>query len=190
MSEHPAEHKGRRVVAVRSVEEWHDWLLAEGETSAGVWLTVWKQAAPPELPRYEELVQEAVCHGWIDSTVNSYDETSYLMLVAPRKAGSPWSASNKARIEQLSAEGRMYPSGQAVIERAKADGSWTILDSVEAMVEPDDLVAALDAAEVRERWDAMTPGKRKLVLASLAMAKTAPTRTKRLDQAIAELRGS
>ena len=188
MSAHPAEHKGRRVVAVRSVAEWHDWLLAEGQTSAGVWLTVWKQAAPPELPRYEELVQEAVCHGWIDSTVNSFDETSYLMLVAPRKVGSPWSASNKARIEQLSADGRLYPSGQAVIERAKADGSWTLLDSVEAMIEPDDLVAALDVAGVREAWDAMAPSKRKMVLASLAVAKTAATRTTRLDQAIADLR--
>ncbi len=190
MGEHPAEHKGRRVVVVRSLGEWHDWLLAEGRTSPAIWLTVWKQAAPPELPRYEELVQEAVCHGWIDSTVNGFDELSYLITMAPRKVGSPWSASNKARIEQLVAAGRMYPTGQAVIDRAKADGSWTILDSVEAMIEPDDLVAALDASGVRATWEAWAPSRRKLVLQQLAMAKTAATRTRRLDQAIAELAGN
>ncbi|MHB1138497.1 MAG: YdeI/OmpD-associated family protein [Microthrixaceae bacterium] len=188
MTELPAEHKGRRVVGVRSVAEWHDWLLAEGETSAGVWITVWKQAAAPELPRYEELVQEAVCHGWIDSTVNAFDETSYLMLVAPRKVGSGWSRSNKERIEALEAAGRMTDAGRRVIERAQADGSWTLLDDVEALVVPDDLAAALAAAGLRERWNAWGTGKRKLALTQLVLARTAATRTKRLDRTIAELR--
>jgi uncharacterized protein YdeI (YjbR/CyaY-like superfamily) len=186
---HPAEHKGRRVVVAHTVEEWRDWLRQEGPTSGTVWLTVWKKAAGPDKLTYDDVVDEALCHGWIDSTINGFDETSTLLMVAPRKKGSVWSAVNKARIERLVAEGRMQPAGRAVIDAAIADGSWTILDPVEAMEEPDDLVAAIDAAGVRDVWESWTPGRRKQVLYRLVMAKTPPTRAKRIAEAIAELQG-
>lgn len=189
MSTHPAEHKGRRVVVAHTPQEWRDWLRAESATSDSVWLTVWKQAAGPGKLNYEDAVLEALCVGWIDSTVNGFDEVSTLLLMARRKKGGVWSAPNKARIERLVAEGRMQPSGQAVIDAAIADGSWTILDPVEAMLEPDDLVAAIDAAGVRARWDAWSPSRRKQVLYRLVLAKTAPTRARRIDEAIDELRG-
>ena len=83
----------------------------------------------------------------------------------------------------------MLPTGQAVIDAAIADGSWTILDSVDAMLEPDDLVDAIDAADVRDTWSTWSPSRRKQVLAQLVLAKTPPTRAKRIDAAIAELVG-
>ncbi len=187
MGAHPAEHKGRRVVVLHTVEEWRDWLRSEGPTSGTIWLTVWKQAAGPGKLSYDDVVDEALCHGWIDSTINRFDDTSYLLLLAHRKRGGVWSAPNKARIERLQAEGRMRPEGQAVIDAAVADGSWTILDPVEAMVEPDDLVAAIDDAGVRGAWDSWTPARRKQVLAGLVMAKTPPTRARRIAEAVTEL---
>jgi uncharacterized protein YdeI (YjbR/CyaY-like superfamily) len=187
---HPAEHKGRRVVVLHAPEEWRDWLRTEGATSGTVWLTVWKQAAGPDKLTYDDVVDEALCHGWIDSTINRFDDTSYLLLLAPRKKGSVWSAVNKARIERLVAEGRMQPVGQAVIDAAIADGSWTILDSAEAMEEPDDLGAAIDAAGIRDIWESWTTGRRKQVLYRLVLAKTPPTRAKRIDEAIAALVGT
>lgn len=188
MAAHPPEHKGRRVVVLHTADEWRTWLRSEGRDSAAIWLTVWKQAAGPGKLTYDDVVDEALCHGWIDSTINRFDEISYLLLLAPRKKGSVWSAVNKARIERLVAEGRMQSAGQAVIDAAVADGSWTILDSVEAMVEPDDLVAAIDHAGVREVWQAWAPGRRKQVLYQLVLAKTPATRDKRIAAAIEELR--
>lgn len=190
MSAHPAEHKGRRVVVLHTPEEWRAWLRTEGATSGTVWLTVWKQAAGPDKLTYDDVVDEALCHGWIDSTINRFDDTSYLLLLAPRKKGSVWSAVNKARIERLVAEDRMQPSGQAVIDAAIADGSWTILDSVEAMQEPDDLVEALGTGALRQTWESWSPSRRKQVLTQLVLAKTPVTRAKRLSEALAELTGS
>lgn len=188
MGAHPAQHKGRRVVVVHTADEWRDWLHAEAASSDSIWLTVWKQAAGPDKLTYDEVVDEALCHGWIDSTVNRFDDTSYLLLLARRKKGSIWSAVNKARIERLVAEGRMLESGQAVIDAAIADGSWTILDSVDAMIEPDELTAAIDGAGLRDTWETWSPSRRKQVLAQLVLAKTDATRRKRIDAAIAELR--
>jgi uncharacterized protein YdeI (YjbR/CyaY-like superfamily) len=190
VSGHPAEHKGRRVVVLHTPEEWRNWLRNEGATSGTVWLTVWKQAAGPDKLTYDDVVDEALCHGWIDSTVNRFDDTSYLLLLASRKKGSVWSAVNKARIERLVTEGRMQPAGQAVIDAAIADGSWTILDSVEALEEPEDLVAAIGSGELRDTWESWSPSRRKQVLARLVLAKTAATRAKRLSEAISELAGS
>lgn len=187
MADHPADHKGRRVVVAHTVEDWRAWLRSEGSTSGTIWLTVWKQAAGPGKLGYDDVVDEALCHGWIDSTINRFDELSYLLLLAPRKRGGVWSAPNKARIERLRAEGRMRPEGQAVIDAAVADGSWTILDSVEAMIEPTDLTAAIDEAGARAEWDSWARGRRKQVLYRLVMAKTPRTRAKRIDEAIAEL---
>lgn len=184
---HPPEHKGRRVVVAHTPEQWREWLAAEGTSSGSVWLTVWKQAAGPGKLTYDDVVDEALCHGWIDSTINGFDEHSYLLLLAPRKPGSVWSGVNKARIERLTADGRMQPAGRAVIDAAIADGSWTILDPVEAMEEPDDLVAALDGAGVRAAWEAWAPSRRKQVLYGLVMAKTPPTRARRIAAAVAEL---
>ena len=178
------------MVVVHSLDEWRQWLVAHGAESAAIWLTVWKKAAPPGRPRYDEVVEEALCHGWIDATVNRFDELSVLQLMAPRKRGSMWSAPNKERVERLTAQGRMRPSGQAVIDAAKADGSWSILDSVDALIEPDELAAAIDAAGVRSEWDSWSPSRRKLVLARLVLARTDRTRTKRIDEAIVELRGA
>lgn len=188
MSAHPAEHKGRPLVVAHTAEEWRAWLEAESAGSDAIWLTVWKQAAGPDKLTYEQAVLEALCVGWIDSTVNGFDETSFLQLMAPRKRGSVWSAPNKARVGLLAAEGRMRPAGQAVIDRAKQDGSWTILDPVEAMIEPDELAGAIDAAALRPAWASWSPSRRKQVLYRLALAKTSATRAKRIDEAVAELR--
>ncbi len=185
----PDRHKGRRVVVVRTLEDWRDWLLREGGSSDAIWLTVWKQAADPGLVRYDDVVEEALCHGWIDSTINAFDERSYLLLLAPRKRGSVWSAPNKDRVRRMTAAGRMRERGQAAVDGAMADGSWTILDPVEAMIEPEDLGAALDSdPALRAAWDAEPRSRRKAVLYRLAMARTDATRARRVDEAVAALR--
>ena len=89
------------------------------------------------------------------------------------------------------AQGRMRERGQAAIGAAKADGSWTILDPVEAMIEPDDLTVVLDAdPALRSAWEAEAPSRRKAVFYRLALAKTDVTRAKRIDEAVSALRNS
>ena len=108
-------------------------------------------------------------------------------MVAPRKRGSVWSAVNKARIERLVAEGRMQPAGQAVIDAAIADGSWTILDPVEDLAEPDDLSAALDAdPTARLAWDAFPPSARKAMLWWVISAIRQDARERRIDTIVAK----
>lgn len=134
---------------------------------------------------YEAAVEEALCFGWIDSTAGRVDEERSKLYFAQRKSGSGWAATNKARVERLLAAGRMAPAGLAAIERAKANGSWTLFDSVERLEVPADLAAALDARQpAAANYAAWPPSIRKQVLASLVLARRPETRITRIAKVV------
>ncbi len=161
---------------------WRDWLAANYETATGAWLVTWRRGRGPVLD-YETAVEEALCFGWIDSTGGKFDERRTKLYFAPRKVASMWSASNKARVVRLLADGRMTKAGLAAIERAKANGSWTILDDVERGIVPDDLAAALlSNPPAAERFAAFPWSARRAILVWLAQAKRPETRAARVRE--------
>ncbi len=137
----PAE---RPYVHVDSVEELRAWLEANHETSDGALIVTWKKDRGPYVS-WSDVVPELLAHGWIDSKSMRFDEDRRALTITPRKPKSEWSRRNKEIIETLTAEGRMTPAGQAMVELAKETGTWNALDSVEALEEPPELAAALDA---------------------------------------------
>jgi uncharacterized protein YdeI (YjbR/CyaY-like superfamily) len=167
-------------VFVEDRETWRDWLAANHDTSTGVWLVTWRsQSGRRRLP-YEEAVEEALCFGWVDGTAGTVDEDRGKQYFSPRKPNSGWAATNKARVERLIAEGRMAPAGLAAIERARANGSWELLDSVERLEIPPDLAAALEALPpAAVNFAAFPASVRKQALASLVMARRPETRADR-----------
>ena len=109
------------------------------------------------------------------------DEQRGKQYYAPRKPQSGWAATNEARVERLIAEGRMAPAGLAAIERARANGSWELLDSVERLEVPSDLAAALAACPpAAANFAAFPPSVRKQLLTSLVMARRPETRAERV----------
>lgn len=175
--------KDAPLLHVETVEEWRDWLVAHHATGTGVWLVSWKRSTGrPSVP-YVAAVEEALTVGWIDATNRTLDDERTAQWFCPRKPGSGWARTNKERLVRLEAEGRMLPAGTAVVEAAKADGSWTLLDDVEALVVPPDLAAAFDAHPgAREHWDAFPPSSRRLHLVWLVDAKRPATRAARVEE--------
>lgn len=160
---------------------WRAWLEANHGTARGAWLVTWRARSGRQGLDYEAAIEEALCFGWVDSTGGRYDDDRGRLYFAPRKSRSVWAASNKARVERLIAAGRMAPAGLAAVERAKANGSWTALDSVERLEIPDDLGAALDARPpARRNFAAFAPSARKLELGWIALARRPETRARRI----------
>lgn len=160
---------------------WRAWLDANHAISSGAWLVTWRSHSGKQGLPYEAAVEEALCFGWVDGTAGTVDEERGKLYFAPRKPTSGWAATNKARVERLVAEGRMAPAGLAAIERAKANGSWELLDSVERLEVPDDLATALAAhSSAAANFAAFPPSVRKQALASLVMAKRPETRADRV----------
>ncbi|WP_062301356.1 YdeI/OmpD-associated family protein [Demequina subtropica] len=185
---HPIEPGADGVPRVHpeDADEWRAWLAANHASATGVWVAVWRRGSGRSGIAYEDIVRQALCFGWIDAVTKRLDEDRTLQYCAPRKRGSGWARTNKARIEELERAGLMAPAGAAVIAAAKADGSWTVLDSVEALEVPADLDAAFAAHPgARETWDAFPPSARKQSLQWVAFAKREDTRARRCA-AIAE----
>ena len=164
------------------------WLTSNHQSSPGVWLVSYTKASGrPQLP-YEDAVLELLCFGWVDSQTRKIDAERSAIYVAPRRKGSTWAATNKARVAALIDAGLMQPAGLAVIERAKADGSWSILDSVEALQVPDDLAEQLARnPALAERYEAMSKTDKKQLLYSLVSAKKPETRAARLQRFVDSL---
>jgi len=173
----------RVIVEVADRAAWRRWLARHHSGDAGVWLTVHKKGSTSGSLSYEEAVREALCVGWIDSTANRLDDERYLLWMAPRKPRSGWSAVNKRRIEELLADGRVSDAGLAVIEAAKADGSWQLLERSDSLEVPDDLQLAFERhAGSREHWDGFPPSARKQILAWIHSAKREETRATRVEE--------
>ena len=164
-------------------ETWHAWLAENHACARGAWLVTWRRAAGRPTLDYEAAVEEALCFGWVDSTGGKVDDERGRLYFAPRKPRSVWAASNKARVARLIADGRMQPAGLAAIERAKANGSWEVLDTVERLEVPPDLADALAARPAAaSAFAAFPPSARRMMLGWIATAQRPATRATRVEK--------
>ncbi len=165
--------------------EWREWLAQNHTRTEGVWLIMYKKAAGLPRVTYDEAVEEALCFGWIDSKGNKLDDNRSMLWFAPRKPRTGWSRLNKERITRLVDSGLMRPPGQAKIEAAQRDGSWTALDAVEALEIPPDLEQALAANPVAKQYfDAFPRSATRSILEWIANAKRPETRAKRITETV------
>jgi uncharacterized protein YdeI (YjbR/CyaY-like superfamily) len=187
-SDHPATWKfGFPVYHPADLAAWRAWLAANCDTTRGVWVAAWRKASGRDAVAYGDLVEEAICFGWIDSTVNTLDDERGLQLMTPRKPKSGWTRLNRQRVAALEAQGRMTDAGRRAVEVAKANGSWTIYDAVEDLLEPDDLAQALTSCPAaRTAWDAFPPSARKQMLWWVVSSGRPETRANRIAKIVSE----
>lgn len=160
---------------------WRAWLREHHTQPGGVRLVIHEKGSPTPNLSLADAVEEALCFGWIDSVAGKLDLYRSTLYIAPRKVGSGWSAVNKERILRLQAAGLMTGAGQAKIDAATGDGSWTKLDTVDALEVPPDLRAALDARPgAAANWDAFPRSARRGILEWIVQAKTDATRQRRV----------
>jgi uncharacterized protein YdeI (YjbR/CyaY-like superfamily) len=161
---------------------WRGWLSDHHAESGSVWLVVPRKGMPGHLT-YDDIVEEALCFGWVDSLVRKRDAVSSMLLISPRKPKSAWSAPNKARVEKLEALGLMTPAGRRLVEEAKASGKWSLLDGVEAGEIPNDLMEALESLPpAREQFEAFPRSIKRGILEWIIQAKKPETRAKRVAE--------
>jgi uncharacterized protein YdeI (YjbR/CyaY-like superfamily) len=137
---------------VEDAGAWRSWLGRHHVDSAGVWLVLAKKGTTePTRLSYDQALEEALCHGWIDGQLGRRDQVTYRQRFTPRGARSRWSKRNVAIVERLTVEGRMHPAGLAAAEQARGDGRWeaAYAGSREITV-PDDLAIALRANQAAQ----------------------------------------
>ncbi len=100
---------------VGSRDEWRAWLAEHHEDKQEIWLILYKSGSPQRTLTMGEAQEEAVAFGWVDSNLKPIDAASYALRFSPRRPGSRWAPSNRARARKLLREGRMAPAGMSVL---------------------------------------------------------------------------
>jgi uncharacterized protein YdeI (YjbR/CyaY-like superfamily) len=161
---------------------WRDWLTKNYDKEKSIWLVHDKQSQGGRL-LYDDIVEEALCFGWIDSTVRKLDGKRSMIYLSVRRPKSIWARSNKDRVEQLVKMGIMTEAGMKLVEKAKADGSWSQLDVVENLVVPDELKRGFAQNKKAEpNFDRFSTSLKKQILYFIYSAKLPETREKRVKK--------
>jgi uncharacterized protein YdeI (YjbR/CyaY-like superfamily) len=174
-----------KTLAPKSPTAWRTWLAKNYQRDETIWLVVSKKDAPKPTLSRSEAVDEALCYGWIDGTTRSLDDHYFLQSFCRRKPKSVWSKINKDKVAQFIKEGRMAPPGMESIATAKANGYWSILDDVEALVIPADLEKELKKkAAANTYFKALSRSDKKRLLQWIVTAQRADTRQKRIQEIV------
>ena len=161
----------------KNQEDWRNWLSKNHSNKTAVWLIFYKKKSPNYNLSWSESVDEALCFGWIDSTKRAIDNNQYKQYFSKRKAKSNWSRINKDKVKNLIEKGLMREAGYKSIDIAKENGSWTILDNIEALVMPEELKAKLtDYKDAMEYFDSLSKSVKKGLLYWVVSAKRKETK--------------
>ena len=165
------------------------WLEAEGATAAGVYVKLAKKGAGVPSVTYAEIVESALCFGWIDGRANRIDDQFYVQRMTPRRPRSVWSKKNVDAVEALTEAGRMRPAGLAAVEAARADGRWERAYAGSATITvPDDFAEALAAEPAAQREFGLLDGaNRYAVLWRVHTAGNPALRAKRIAALVSML---
>lgn len=101
---------------LKTREEWHEWLEDNHAVIPGIWLVYYKKISGKTRIAYNDVVEEALCFGWIDGKIKRVNDDYYIQWFTPRRPGSRWSKLNMGKVEKLIREGKMKPEGLKVYE--------------------------------------------------------------------------
>ena len=168
---------------------WEAWLAAHHADMPEAWLRIAKRGSGLETVAIGNALDVALCWGWIDGQRLGLDELVFRQRYCPRRGRSAWSQVNVAKVEALTAAGRMRPPGLAEVARAQADGRWAAAYASQRAAEvPPDLVAALAASRpAQQTFDRIGRSERYALILPLLKARTLTARSRALLRAMARL---
>ena len=178
-------YKGTLTTAAKSQNDWRKWLEKNHVKETAVWLIIAKKDSGILSVNYAQAVDEALCFGWIDAVANKKDDDSYYQYFTKRKPKSNWSKVNKEKVARFIKEGKMAPAGMAMIELAKATGTWEALNEVEELIVPDDMLKLFKKNKVAyENWKTFSRSIQRGILEWISNGKKEETRNKRIVETI------
>jgi uncharacterized protein YdeI (YjbR/CyaY-like superfamily) len=172
----------------RSRAAWRRWLSSNHSSTGEIWLVLYKKHVDKPCVAYDDAVEEALCFGWIDGILKRIDDEQHAIRFSPRRRNSPWSDSNRKRIDKMTRQGKMTEAGLAVVREAKENGRWQQAGEPRSDVPPDDLQRALKRNRAaRELFEKLSPSHRRQYIGWIEEAKRDETRQRRIRKTVERL---
>jgi len=166
--------------------QWRKWLAVHHDTAKEAWLFIYKKHTGKKSVTYSEALEEAICYGWIDSLMRSWDDEKFAQKFSSRKTNSLWSLANRKRAEAMIQAGKMTPAGMRAIEEAKRNGRWdSAYTSREKPVMSEDLKSALRKNKAAwENFNKIANSQQLIAIYWVNLAKRQETKDKRIRQIV------
>jgi uncharacterized protein YdeI (YjbR/CyaY-like superfamily) len=169
------------LLTLKDAAAWRDWLTTNHAVAPGAIVKIAKAGAPEPTVTQTEVIDGALCFGWIDGTIRRIDDHYYCVRFTPRRAKSKWSLRNTKRVVELIESGEMTAAGQTEIDNAKADGRWEAAYSMAESTMPEDFQTALsNDPQALKNFNALSAQNRFAFLFRIEDAKKPETRAKRI----------
>ena len=167
-------------------KEWRIWLENNHAKLNEIWLIHYNKSSNKKSINHYDAVEEALCFGWIDSTLKKIDKERYVLRYTPRKEKSVWSKINKETAEKMVLLGKMTESGLKTINSAKKHGLWKIAYTNKLKGKlPSDLKKALIIDKTAwNNFQNFANSYRNMYIGWIKNAKTDITRTKRISEVV------
>lgn len=177
------------IILCETLADWEAWLEDHHAASGGVWLKIAKKGTAHRTVAYPEVLDAAICFGWIDARRQGYDGTFFLQRFTPRGRRSIWSQLNRDKATALIDAGRMRAAGLLQVRAAQEDGRWDAAYEPQSRATvPHDFQQALDEnPAAREFFATLTGAARYAFLFRLHHIKTPAARKRRIAQYIETL---
>ena len=174
---------GVRIFNPANRSAWRKWLSKNHISTEPVFVAIYhKDSKTPNLT-YADVVEEALCFGWIDNKAIKRDHESMYLQVVPRKEKSSWSKLNRERAEKMIKEGWMTKAGQKFIEIAKKSGKWDAAFTADVI--PSDLKKAFSKKKKAfENFTSFAPFSKRMIIQWITEAKQPATRKARIEKTV------
>ena len=174
------------VLSFSLIDEWESWLENNHDNDKGIWLRFFKKNSCVITFSYDEALDVALCYGWIDGQLKTFDEKSYIQKFTHRRPKSMWSKRNIQHIIRLEKEGKLKPSGLKEVDAAKADGRWEkAYSSPGNMKIPEDFIKELSKnKKALAFFESLNKTNKYTIGWRLETAKNTETREKRIKEII------
>jgi len=181
----------KRIKSFRTEADLEAWMAANHDREPELWLKIHKKGSGTATLAIGEALDVALCWGWIDGQRRRHDEGSFAQRYCPRRPRSSWSQVNVAKVDALTAAGRMRPPGLAQVAAAQADGRWAAAYASQRTAEvPPDLSAALAASpRAAAAFAGLGRSEQYQVILTLLKTQTERGRARAVARAIERLEG-
>ena len=150
--------------------DWRKWLSLNFKEEKEIWLVFPRKSSGKPRLSYDDAVLEALCFGWIDSTIKSWDEEAFVQRFTPRNPKSSYSQPNKERLRHLIKETKIHPSVRPAVEQALE----------EEFVFPPDILESLKIdKQVWSNYQGFSPAYQRIRIAYIEKARERPEEFKK-----------
>ncbi len=170
------------IIYPKDRNDFRRWLFDNHDKCQGIWLVFFKKSSPKFNLSYQEARDEALCFGWIDSTVKKIDDNCRKQYFSPRRSNSIWSKFNRNKIQELIDCGLMTEHGFKVIDKAKRNGSYFSYMEVEELRIPKELKLIFDnQSTIKNKFENLKYVDKKHILHMLFILKTEEARKRKIN---------